>query len=335
MQVRMDDSTLSKGLPINPSNGRIMFPYLQPFGKHLRKAFGETAADSIIANKYVFQELYDTTLTYARLVAEKISFYFVVSTSSASSSEISLNTINIPQGSVIVTAGGRKLTENIEYTVDYNLGRVKIIDAGLLESGTPIQVSLESNALYSIQTKTLIGTHLNYRITDDFNIGGTVINLTERPLTSKVAIGEEPISNTIWGLNTSYRTESQFLTTLVDYLPFLETKEKSSINFDAEFAQLIPGHSDAIEEEGNAYIDDFEGSETSFDIKSYNAWVLSSIPKGLPDLFPEADADSINSGLNRAKLAWYKIDPLFLRNTSTTPGHIKGDRRSTVKSFCT
>jgi cell surface protein SprA len=314
-----------EGITINQSNGRIMFPVLQPFGKHLRKAFGETVADSIIANKYVFQELYDTTLTYARLVAEKNKFLLRGEYRSASSSEISLNTINIPQGSVIVTAGGRKLTENVEYTVDYNLGRVKIIDAGLLESGTPIQVSLESNALYSIQTKTLIGTHLNYRITDDFNIGGTVINLTERPLTSKVAIGEEPISNTIWGLNTSYRTESQFLTTLVDYLPFLETKEKSSINFDAEFAQLIPGHSDAIEKEGNAYIDDFEGSETSFDIKSYNAWVLSSIPKGLPDLFPEADADSTISGFNRAKLAWYKIDPLFLRNTSTTPGHIKSD----------
>lgn len=322
-----------EGITINPSNGRIIFPVLQPFGKHLRKAFGETSIDSIIANKYVFQELYDTTLTYARLVAEKNKFLLRGEYRSASSSEISLNAINIPQGSVIVTAGGRKLTENVEYTVDYNLGRVRIIDAGLLESGTPIQVSLESNALYSIQSKTLIGTHLNYRITDDFNIGGTVINLTERPLTQKVAIGEEPISNTIWGLNTSYRTESQFLTTLIDYLPFLETKEKSSINFDAEFAHLIPGHSDAIEKEGNAYIDDFEGSETSFDIKSYNAWVLSSIPKGQTDLFPEANADSIFSGLNRAKLAWYKIDPLFLRNTSTTPGHIKSDANQQSNHF--
>jgi len=322
-----------EGITINPSNGRVIFPVLQPFGKNLRKAFGETIADSIIANKYVFQELYDTTLTYARLVAEKNKFLLRGEYRSAASSEISLNAINIPQGSVIVTAGGRKLTENIEYTVDYNLGRVRIIDAGLLESGTPIQVSLESNALYSIQSKTLIGTHLNYRITDDFNIGGTLINLTEKPLTSKVAIGEEPISNTIWGLNTSYRTESQLLTTLIDKLPFLETKEKSSINFDGEFAQLIPGHSDAIKDEGNAYIDDFEGSETSFDIKSYNSWVLSSIPRGMPDLFPEADADSLVSGFNRAKIAWYKIDPLFLRNTSTTPGHIKSDAEQQSNHF--
>ncbi|MGE0088452.1 MAG: cell surface protein SprA [Bacteroidales bacterium] len=321
------------GITVNTSNGRIIFPVLEPFGRNLRKAFGETTTDSIIANKYVFQELYDTTLTYARLVAEKNKFLLRGEYQSAASSEISLNAINIPQGSVIVTAGGRKLTENVEYTVDYNLGRVRIIDAGLLESGTPIQVSLESNALYSVQTKTLIGTHLNYRISDDFNIGATVINLTERPLTQKVAIGEEPISNTIWGLNTSYRTESQLLTTLVDKLPFLETKEKSSINFDAEFAHLIPGHSDAIEDEGNAYIDDFEGSETSFDIRSYNAWVLASIPKEMSDLFPEANADGVISGFNRAKLAWYKIDPLFLRNTSTTPGHIKSDAQQQSNHF--
>ncbi|HAN19142.1 MAG: cell surface protein SprA [Bacteroidetes bacterium GWC2_33_15] len=322
-----------EGTTVNSSNGRIIFPVLQPFGSYLREAFGESDADQIIADKYVFQELYDTTITYAKLVAEKNKFLLRGEYRSAVSSEISLSAINIPQGSVVVTAGGRKLTENIEYTVDYNLGRVRIIDAGLLESGTPIQVSLESNALYSIQSKTLIGTHLNYRISDDFNIGGTVINLTERPLTQKVAIGEEPISNTIWGLNTSYRTESQFLTTLVDYLPFLETKEKSAINFDAEFAHLIPGHSDAIEEEGNAYIDDFEGSETSFDIRTYNSWVLSSIPQGQSDLFPEANADSVASGYNRAKIAWYKIDPLFLRNSSLTPGHIKSDPEQQSSHF--
>jgi len=318
-----------EGITINSSNGRVIFPVLQPFGSHLRKAFDNDQ----IADKYVFQELYDTTITHARLVAEKNKFLLRGEYRSASGSEISLNTVNIPQGSVVVTAGGRKLTENTDFTVDYNLGRVRIIDAGLLESGTPIQVSLESNALYSIQTKTLLGTHLNYRISDDFNIGGTVINLTEKPLTSKVAIGEEPISNTIWGLNTSYRTESQFLTTLVDYLPFLETKEKSAINFEAEFAQLIPGHSDIIEEEGNAYIDDFEGSETSYDIRSYNSWVLSSIPQNQPDLFPEADADSTASGYNRAKIAWYKIDPLFLRNSGLTPQHIKNDEKQQSNHF--
>jgi cell surface protein SprA len=317
-------------ITINASNGRIIFPVLEPFGSYLKEQFD----DSILAKKYIFQELYDTTLTYARLVAEKNKFKLKGEYKSASSSEITLNAINIPQGSVKVMAGGQQLVENQDYTVDYNLGRVRIINQGLLESGTPLQISLESQALYSIQTKTLLGTHLNYQVSDNFNIGATVMNLTERPLTQKVSIGEEPISNTIWGLNTSYRTESQFITSLVDKLPFLETKEKSSILVDAEFAQLIPGHSSAIGAEGNAYIDDFEGSETSMDMKSYNAWVIASTPQGQSDLFPEAvSADNLVYGYNRAKIAWYKIDPLFLRNNSLTPGHIKSDAEQQSNHF--
>ncbi|MCG8411984.1 MAG: cell surface protein SprA [Bacteroidales bacterium] len=314
------NTVIGEDVTINSSNGRVIFPVLEPFGSYLRKQFA-----SDIADKYVFEELYDSTLTRARLVAEKNRFKLKGEYSSDIGSEIPLNAINIPQGSVKVLAGGRQLTENVEYTVDYNLGRVKIIDAGLLESGTPIQISLESNALYSIKTKTLFGTHLNYQFSENFNVGATIMNLTERPLTQKVAIGEEPISNTIWGLNTSFQTESQFITTLVDKIPLIATKEKSSILVDAEFAHLIPGHSKAIEKEGNAYIDDFEGSETSMDLRSNFSWVAASIPYGQQDLFPEAYQEGLNSGFNRAKIAWYRIDPLFLRNVSETPGHIKGN----------
>ncbi len=315
------------GVTINASNGRVIFPVLEPFGSYLKNQF----TDTTIAENYIFQELYDTTLTFARLLAEKNKFKLKGQYKSASSSEIMLNAINIPQGSVKVIAGGSVLTENIDYTVDYNLGRVRILNEGLLESGTPLQISLESQALYSIQTKTLLGTHLNYQFSDNFNIGATVMNLTERPLTQKVAIGEEPISNTIWGLNTSYRTESQLVTSMVDRLPFIETKEKSTVLVDAEFAHLIPGHSKAIGEEGNAYIDDFEGSETSMDMKSYNAWVMASTPQSQEDLFPETTPGIENKlvqGFNRARIAWYKIDPLFLRNTSNTPDHLTSEDQS-------
>jgi cell surface protein SprA len=41
--------------------------------------------------------------------------------------------MNIPQGSVVVTAGGQILTEGVQYMVDYNLGRVKILDDGILK----------------------------------------------------------------------------------------------------------------------------------------------------------------------------------------------------------
>ena len=235
--------------------------------------------------------------------------------------------MNIPQGSVVVTAGGLKLAENIDYTVDYALGRVRIINQAYLESGVPIKVSLESQALFNIQTKTLVGSHFDYRLSDDFHIGATVLHLSQRPLTQKVNFSDEPISNTIWGVNLSYQSKAPWLTSMVQKIPFIETQAPSSILFEAEFAHFIPGHAKAIGKTGNSYIDDFEGAKIPIDLRSWNAWTLASTPQGQPDLFPEGNqTNNLAYGYNRAKLAWYTIDPLFLRNTSYTPSHIARDK---------
>jgi cell surface protein SprA len=308
------------GVTVMADRGRIIFPYVEPFGSHLKKMI----TSSTIASKYVYQELYDSTQTIARQIAEKDKFELKGRYSSESGSVIRLNATSIPQGSVKVTAGGVPLTENTDYIVDYNMGTVTIINSALIESQTPIQVSLENNQFFGFQTKTLVGTHLDYKASDKFDIGGTILHLTERPYTQKVNYGEEPISNTIWGLNTSYKTESQLLTKIIDKIPLLNTKAPSSISAFGEFANLIPGHSKAISSSGNSYIDDFESSEIPLDMKAFNAWSISSVPQGQNDLFPEAQFNNnLVSGFNRAKIAWYVIDPLFLRNGSSTPEYIR------------
>jgi len=309
-----------EGVTVMSDRGKIIFPFVEPFGSHLKKMITSTA----VASKFVFQELYDSTQTIARQIAEKDKFELKGRYSSASGSVIRLNATSIPQGSVKVTAGGVPLNENTDYLVDYNMGTVTIINSALIESQTPISVSLENNQFFGFQTKTLIGTHLDYRASDKFNIGGTILHLTERPYTQKVNYGEEPISNTIWGLNTSYKTESQLLTKIIDKIPLLNTKAPSSISAFGEVANLIPGHSKAISSAGNSYIDDFEASEIPLDLKAFNAWTIASVPQGQDLLFPEAKLNNnLTSGFNRAKIAWYVIDPLFLRNGSSTPEYIK------------
>lgn len=316
------NNAATEGGTIQAANGRIFFPVLEPFGQDLRNAIGDQA----LADKYCYDSLYTMTKTGARQYPNKNRFLIAGTYKSAVGSEISLNAMNIPQGSVKVTAGGILLAENVDYTVDYTLGRVKIINEGILNSGAPINISLESNSLFSIQTKTFLGTHVDYQISKDFLVGGTILNLTERPFTYKVNFGEEPISNTIWGMNLSYQTESNLITRLVDKLPFYNTKAPSRVSIETEFANLIPGHARAIGKTGTAYIDDFEGSKSSIDIKNVGNWFLASTPQGQSSLFPEADDDSLlYNGMNRAKIAWYVIDPLFFRNNNLTPDHIKND----------
>jgi len=201
------------------------------------------------------------------------------------------------------------------------MGRVNIINQGILESGTPVKIALENQSLFNFQTKTMVGSHFDYKISENFNLGATVLHLTERPLTQKVNIGDEPISNTIWGLNGSYSKQSQWLTTMVDRLPLIETKAPSQLTVIGEFAHLIPGHSRAIDKEGNAYIDDFEGSETSIDVKHYSAWHLASTPRGY---FNEAELNNNREyGYGRSRFAWYQIDQVLLRNVASTPRHLK------------
>ena len=307
---------------INPSNGRVYFPVLEPFGSYLKEKINNDSE----SEQYVFQELYDSIQSDAKQIAKKNKFFLQGTYKSSSSSEISLGTFNIPEGSVVVTAGGSKLTENVDYVVDYNLGRVSIINAGLLESGQNIRIALESNSLFNMIDKTLLGTHFDYRVSDNFNIGGTILHLREKPLTNKVNVGNEPIANTIWGIDGIYKREMPIFTKAVDYIPFIDTKETSDMTVSAEFAQLIPGHSSAISESGVAYIDDFEGTSTSTDLSHINAWYLASTPQLQKSLFPEGELiDSLDYGFNRAKFAFYKIDNSFLRNNSETPSYIKDD----------
>ncbi|MBK7130198.1 MAG: cell surface protein SprA [Crocinitomicaceae bacterium] len=323
--IQYDNNRAINGGTIDPKTGRVYFTTIEPFGKTLEEKL--TAASTLAPveiNSIVYHELYDSTKTAAQQIPGKNRFKLKGSYKSSVSSDISLNALNIPEGSVVVTAGGRVLTEGVDYTVDYNLGRVKILDQGILESQTPISVKLESNQVFGFQSKSMVGAHFNYEFSKDFNVGATVINLTEKPLTQKVNIGDEPISNTVLGTDIRYRGEIPWLTKAVDYLPIISTKEKSYITASGEFAYLIPGTQRAISKEGISYIDGFEGSQSAIDLKTFGTWRLASVPQGQPTLFPEAYIKTgLASGFDRAHLSWYVIDPTaFYQNSSTTPDYI-------------
>ncbi len=324
-----------EGITALSSAGRIIFPVLEPFGSHLARSIDpnyDPANPSALVSKYFFQELYDSTLVVAQELSEKNKFRIVGEYKSTSGSEIRLNAMNVPRGSVTVTAGGAVLTENVDYTVDYTMGSVSIINQSILESGTNIDVKLENQSMFSMQRKSLVGTHLEYKFSKDFSFGGTMMHLSEIPLTKKVNTGNEPISNTIWGLNTSWRGESQWLTNMLDKLPFVNATKPSSIAFNAEFAQLVPGHSNVVGTQGLAYIDDFESTKTSIDLHYPVNWYLASTPyNSNPNpLFPEASETTIEYGKNRALLAWYYVDQILNSKNPgrTTPANLRNNVES-------
>ncbi len=303
------------GITITPRNGRIMFPVLEPFGSSLANQIDEPAD----REKFVYQELYDQTLFQAQEFPEKNRFVIRGSYKSNVSSEISLGAFNIPPGSVRVTAGGQVLREGVDYEIDYNIGRVRILNDAILNSGVPINVSFEDNTLFGFQLKSMFGLRADYEVDENFNIGATLLKLFERPFTQKVNIGDDPINNSIYGLDMSLSREAPWLTKAVDAIPLLSTKAPSNLSITAEAALLKPGHNRAINQTrkdkgGVVMIDDFEGAASSFDLRQpANQWFLASVPQNDElnnnPLFPEsALINDIRAGANRARINWYRID---------------------------
>ncbi|WP_214072089.1 cell surface protein SprA [Mucilaginibacter sp. dw_454] len=308
-----------EGITIDSQNGRIMFPVLEPFGSDLAKQF--TPSETNLTSRYVYQQLYDSTKTVAQQFFPQLNRYAIKGTYTAQGGggSYQLNAINIPQGSVTVSAGSTKLVEGTDYTIDYNAGRLNVINTSILSSGQPISVHLENNELFGIQQKSLYGTRLDYKYNPNLTLGATVMHITEQPISQNEAIGSESISNTIVGFDVNYAANSRLLTRLVDKIPFIQTKAPSSVSFSGEFAKLMPGSPSVLNyagsKNGTSYLDDFENSQSIIDVKSANTWQISATPQ----LFPESALfNDLSYGFNRARLAFYNIDPIFYTNTGTT-----------------
>ncbi len=316
-----------EGYTILSSQGKIIFPVVEPFGSNLEKKIGNPAA----AEPYVYNQLYDSTLIVARQFADKNKFILSGRYKGAegSSSQIRLNAMNVPRGSVVVTAGGVPLVENSDYTVDYTMGIVTITNQSIIDSGQSINVTLENQSLYSMQRKTLLGLDLNYKFNKDFNLGATIMHFSEKAQTEKVNIGDEIVNNTIWGLNMQYNTQFMWLTNLLNKIPTVNAVQPSTLSLQAEFANLIPHKQKSGSNRGSSYIDDFESSQIGIDLRSPYSWFLASTPYDPSGdaLFPEASlSNDIRYGKNRALLNWYYIDRMFTaRNSSMCPGYIKND----------
>lgn len=322
-----------EGVTINTQQGKVIFPVLEPFGEDLKPALG--AGNSRLERKYLYSILYDSTKTVARQFQQQNRYVIKGSYQSSSSSEIFLGGFNIPQNSVVVTAGGQRLTENVDYQIDYGLGRLKILNSGILNSGIPINVQYEDNATFGFQQQNFLGTRLDYFVNDKLTIGGTYMRLTERPFTQKTNVGEDPIKNTVLGLDANYQSETPGVTRALDKLPIFSTSAPSFLNVTGEVAGLLPSHPrqiDVLDPEGSVYIDDFEGTRSSYDLKfPANAWTLSSTPAGATDrngfeLFPESEKnDDLDYGKNRARLAWYFLEPSLVDPNSGVPDYVKND----------
>jgi cell surface protein SprA len=314
-----------EGITINSQNGFVIFPEPEPFGQNLEAQLtSQTDIDT-----YVFNEMYlETKINAKNNFQNKDKFLLKGYFKSNDAGGIPLNAYNVPRGSVTVTAGGRQLVEGVDFVVNYELGRVQIIDPGLRASGTPIQVSTENNSVFNQQRKTFMGVDIEHRFSENFVLGGTILNVNERPLTPKVNFGQEPINNTMFGVNVDYSSEVPYLTKLVNKLPFVDTDAPSNFSVRADMAYLLPGSPSGIDVTGQAtsYIDDFEASQIPISLLTPLDWHTASTPANF-----NGSSNQLEYNFGRARFAWYNIDQIFY-GAGPSPGNINADELSRAET---
>ncbi|MDI9337137.1 MAG: cell surface protein SprA [Alphaproteobacteria bacterium] len=308
-----------EGYTILLNRGKIIFPYLEPFGKDLETVAFQSQTQEV-RNKFLFYQLYDSLKFFAQN-SNQVNRFIIEGQAKGVSGEFTINAFNIPQGSVSIQVGGYKLIEGQDFVIDYGSGRGRIINPAYINNASTAVVTFENSAGISTQQKNFSALRLDYVENDNLTFGFTAVGLGGTPFFSKLNYGDDPVKNAVYGLDVSYRGQSEYITSLVNKVLPVKSKAPSFFTSYVEVAYFKPSHPSSIGTSGTIYIDDFESAGSSIDLKDpSNAWVMSSVPQGQSNLFPEASLNNdLSSNYNRAKLAWYKILPLLQQpNTATT-----------------
>ncbi len=293
------------GITIRPELGKLIYTKVEPFGSYMASLVGNNP-------QYVFSDLYSQQKQFATSSNLAQRYTMEGRYKGAQGQGISLGAVNVPQGSVKVAANGVQLTEGIDYTVDYLLGSVTIINENVKQSGQAINISLENQLTFNTQRKRFLGLNLERRVSDNFIFGGTVVNYSESPLTQKVNYGQEAVNNIMAGIDMRYNNQLPFLTRLTDKIPGINTEAPSSLNFKMEGAYLIPGINKGTNDQ--SYIDDFEQTTSKISLKEPAAWSLASKPEknqSQPIFSGAGVNDNLTNGYGRGLVSWYNIDPRF------------------------
>ena len=289
-----------RGRTIDEVTGEVIFPTLQPFGRNIPPSLKDKD----------YQSIYDTTLTVAKQDITKDKYIFNIEYSASVSKSYNIG-FNVVENSVKVLLNGRELSLGSDYSVDYNSGQVTILNDAALVAGADLRITFEQNDLFSLASKTLVGLRGLYEFSKRTKLGFSFLNLNQQTLSDKVRIGEEPLNNSIWGVDFETSFDMPFLTKALDKV--FSTSAMSSFKLTGEYAYINPDPNtkkSTISSDQNqsiAYIDDFEGSKRIIPVGvSYTGWKDCSVPDSLKSIDNLTKKEQLDY---KGKSFWYNILP--------------------------
>jgi hypothetical protein len=264
--------------------------------------------------------IYDTTSTNLNLRK-----YYMEITYKGARTSINIGQLNIIEGSEVVQVNGQTLQRDVDYTIDYTFGQIEFKGRGatlMAQPNAKLTIDYQYAPFFSTASKSLVGVRTEYNLSENNKIGTSWIYRNISTFDERPKLGQEPKSVIVGEIDGSIKSHPNFLTTIVDKLPLLETDQPSDANIDGVVALSIPDPNSM----GKVYIDDMEGVKQTTDIgTSMWLWHYGSTPQGKDtstlgtyywyepiteewirkgDIFPNLPEDQLNDAASYLRLVF-------------------------------
>ncbi len=198
---------------------------------------------------------------------------------------------NIMEGTVTLkTSSGKTLQENVDYTLDYQMGYLELISPEA-KSAQSLTITYQRESDFVLEKKVFAGARGEIRLPfiSDNSFAAMSLLYQNAASSSKdiPQLGSEPFNKLHLSFNTSLDFQPEWMTSAVNLLPLVKTEESSSAKFDLEVvhSRMNPNTT----RDGAAYLDDFERTD-----ESYGAGITIYPTQWFPSHFPFPDDSLVN-----------------------------------------
>jgi len=290
---------------VNLVSGEVHFPTLLPFVSEETIAGGNVNAS---LNSLLQKGKMYTTTNRTEYTGD--SRFTIEANYTSPKSSINLG-FTLVEGSEEIYFNGEKLERGSDYQIDYFSGII-VLNNNIDPNGD-IEIVYDKHDLVTFDRKIMVGSRAQVDFDENSFLGITALYYNQDIVNKKVEVGYEPIQNFIWDINGRYERDLENLSASLNKLNMFSAEKLSRFKLEGEIAQVLPNpnsisNSSTGDNNGVAYIDDFEGSKRITNPSILRRfWHISSAPIDI-------ETNQSFDQRNRLKMHWYNPFSRVLTN---------------------
>lgn len=278
----------------------IIFPNLQPFADPSRLSPAELA-----------DSLYRTPV-YLMLSPQGPPSRFELrlqynAASGGDRSQLSLNALQLKEGSEQIEVNNRPLVRGLDYSIDYGSGLVTFSDPdALFGSGTAtVNARFEQQDLFAVAPTSIIGLTSRYSLGDVGSINLIGVFQREASAFNRPQLGFEAKANMVGGASADLHFRSDGLTRFMNKLVRTPSTAPSRLDLNGEVAVSRPDPNRS----GAAYLEEFEREVGTPVSLREQVWEFGSAPQRTDGVDPQLGFGPTFDPLDAVQLTWQNLVP--------------------------